>query len=365
MEFENDYSSKTYIRVANKHERLNFERIIQSDLNKIPNINENLYGKQQYTPSVYNNQFNNQHSKEQIYQESNSQQQYSQPTRPMQQNNFQQKEKLNPNAYSNRGDEISYLPNVNQLQLTKRDINWEQQKTRVTNIASATTLSEDFSHKEKIPLKKLQFEIVDKSNGIRTDRQSPVTGNHLLNTLNNNLNVNNNIYSGAPNERLKKTPFENGNGKYYSSDQVHIYNNSTAPQRSNDSYNNKKKEVDIKPYSNYNQVVTPVYNNQQYNEVNNRQSGRSTPFERVNSFTPQVNNFKQPSPYINQNSNPQSNRMTPNQINYNTYIPQNSNTNTPSYNNQLNNQAYNKPFNRDTFQYEKRTPNNMNYNQVY
>jgi len=319
------------IKVANRHERLLFEKNIQNDTKTDRTLQNNYsnnrkdYQQQHYDNSNLNNHQNqqqNQHQYQNLHQIHNND------------HNKQVYSTHNNGYYNNINIPYSESKTPFQnYQKSKRDILWEDKKAKASNINTNNKLSDDFSDKKTLQQDNILYEVINRDNGI-VNRNTPYTnqavGSNYNNKLNNHQNIHNNIYSGAPyNEIKRNTPIDYGYSKYNSSkDQVYVFNN--EQQMHNSSYYNKTKEVNIKPYNGNNQM----------NYDNPNSSRRATPFDKIGSFNDQIvhpqEGFHNQN-HIYNNAN--------NQSNYNNNY---SNSVTPNTYKQYNNSnSFNKPFFRE------------------
>ena len=320
------------LRVANQKERLLFENTIRNDLNKIPNVNSNVFGVQTYSPIIPNNPHNNMHGSS--YHKMNSDRNHSynyvlpqenQPNynrignhvhdninlfKPQQTpqvntpqnnnqhsyiNNYNNQNNQNNNTNNNLVNQITYN-NLNdkiitpqyQQQIkkkTKRDSVWEMKKQKA-NQGRGNTMSEQFQSKKIY------------ENEVRYDIETP-NKNKETNKLDNYTHLNNNVYSGAPKDQIKRT----------SNSPLHI--TLESPQYNQQLSNKLIQQPNYYPYEkmergngqNYEEKRKTPFNNQNLPKFSNQISGGSS---REN-YTP-INSFHQgnQSSYTPQNGYGQS-----------------------------------------------------------
>lgn len=396
------------LRVANKQERVLFEQTIQTDLNKIPNVHSNVYGRQQFSPLVPNNQFENQHSHShnsqyrQNYDNNNGYnkvlKQEHQPNLNQRGNFINQQREITPNQtnipfnsntsvnnpdiikinnkelYFNTSNNHNIRPYANSNKTkSKRDFMWELKKQK-TMQGGGNNMMDHFQKK-----------IIDNSN-LRFDVTSPDKQKQILdsNKLNSYSNLNNQIHSGASADEIRRTPNPgniNSNGNYYPYNNNHNYTNNKGFQDHN-GFNNYMRNTPTNDYRNDMKNVN-INNNINGGDINYSsnigaretiQERRRTPFENSRTLKfDNVNNVNQmnlnsiPNNYNSFNNNrgsftpiSQNNIQRPNftpMYNTNreyTPVPQMINNNIAYNNGSIMQQNRNNPYSQ--------TPNNMSLN---
>lgn len=248
---QNKFINTNHIKVANKIERLNFERLIQEDIRQIPNIHERIYGKStpsgntrntpltSHTPQIGNTPYTQQNQQNQRQFINN-------------QSNYKETQSNKPSIntpFSNRNNINTINNNTNTPKpkpISKRDYKWEERRREIENKCENNSLSDDFSYQKIVPIEKVKYEIVNKENQVpnRNTPNTPYTnsaiGNSYRNILNNHQNIDNNIYSGAPRHEIRS-----GQKGFSSNSNFQV---NTPFEKSSF---HKKNEVEIKPYSKY------------------------------------------------------------------------------------------------------------------
>lgn len=328
------------LRVANKQERILFEQTIQTDLTKIPNINQNIYGVQKFTPLIPNNPHNNQYGSDYKKNYDNNlgynkilpnenYPNYNQPSNFIgldnnnpfnkhsnqqgnQYNKFEENKFSNLNIMDDKGENIpgnqttnsyskltfeknnhnNFSLKQNSKQISKRDVMWDLKRQK-TMQGGNNTIMDNFNSKK----------IFDNQNNLRYDLSSPEVRNTIIksNPLDNHYNINNNIHSGAPRDIIERTPKINIQNNVSSTN----LNQRVTPNNQNNfnnsynsyyQYNNQNdlKTTDLNRLNGgvQEKIKTPnniIYtnnglNNNPYNSYNSNTERRRTPFENNRDY---------------------------------------------------------------------------------
>ena len=400
------------LRVANKNERLLFEQTIQNDLNKIPNVNQHVYGKQSFSPLVPNNVYVNQHGSTYHKMNSDNNNSYNKVLPQENQVNYNRIGNFTPqtmmNQYPNQmnqGNQMQtqvgyggYTPQNNQspynqnqfistpqtMQNNQFNSNYSQTQTPQSQNINQLTFNTKNNHnvnpsnfhnpvQNKQPSKRdalwelrrqknqqgnfpntISSQFSDKrieSTNPRFEMSSPEVKHQIeKNHLDNFTHLNNQKHSGAPIYDIQKKPTPNNRTPVLSTP----FQQQRGMQQTPSNYY---------PYKEYNNSYgnNMQYNNEIKNQNNPNFNGanmerRNTPFGNVR-FTPNSSNHLN-NPIPNQTNNSTYGNyynQTPNSFNQKTPFTYSNN----NYNN--NNLNYNQGINTPRSQYNS----NQNFSQSY
>lgn len=357
------------LRVANKQERLLFEQTIQTDLTKIPNINQNVYGVQKFTPLIPNNPHNNQYGSDYKKNYDNNlgynkilpnehYPNYNQPSNfigldnnnPFNRNS-NQGGNINNNNKLGTGNQFSKLnidekgenipgnqtttnygkltferSNQNNISYqqnnkpkSKRDVMWDLKRQKTIQ-GGNNTIIDNFNSKK----------IIDNENSLRFEVSSPEVRNNIIksNPLDNHYNINNNIHSGAPRDIIERTPQINIKQNGFSNTNVNQritpnnQNNFNNTYNSHYQYNNSLNDLKNSDLNRMNggvqeKIKTPnniIYtnnglNNNPYGNYDTNTERRRTPFENNRDIRFMNQPITPQNQYSNNNQNFQNNNI--------------------------------------------------------